>query len=83
MEALYFVGLVALAAGADVLSLAWHYARDARNTTRMVILGCALELLNSAPLVMVIALHEWWPIAAGVVGSAIGTVVGAKRARPG
>lgn len=80
MTALAFVALVALGAVADVLSLAWHYARDARRTARMVVLGCALELLSAAPFVAVIASGEWWPIVAGVIGSAIGTVIGAKRA---
>lgn len=80
MTALAFVILVALAACADVLSLAWHYARDARRTARMVVIGTVLELVNAVPLVAVVALAEWWPIAAGVIGSAIGTVIGAKRA---
>lgn len=78
--ALTFLGLVVLGALADVLSLAWHYARDAKRTGRMVALGCALELLNAAPFLTVIALGEWWPVAAGVVGSAVGTFIGAKRA---
>lgn len=80
MIALYFAALVALAALGDVLSLAWHYARDARRTARMVVIGCALEIVNAVPFVVAIELGEWWPVAAGVLGSAIGTIVGAKRA---
>lgn len=75
-----FVALVALGALADILSLAWHAARESRRTARLVAVGCVLELVNAAPFVTVIALGEWWPIIAGVIGSAIGTYIGAIRA---
>lgn len=80
MTALAFIALVALAAVYDVLTLAWHYARDASKIGRMVVIGCIMEVAAAVPLVLAISLGEWWPIGAGVVGSAIGTFIGAKRA---
>lgn len=80
MIAFAFLALVVVSVIADVLALAWHYARDERKTWRMVVLGCALEVVNAAPLVTTIMVGELWPIAAGVLGSAIGTVIGARRA---
>jgi len=82
MIALYFAGLVALAAVYDVVTLGWHRARERGEIARTVTLGCALETLAAVPLVIAISCNEWWPIAAGVIGSAIGTSVGMYRARP-
>jgi hypothetical protein len=80
MTAAAFFGLVALAAGYDVLTIAWHRAREDRRLLATVIIGCVMEAAAAVPLAFAISLGEWWPIAAGVLGSAIGTFVGMRRA---
>lgn len=80
MTALAFLGLVALAAVLDVLTLAWHRAREAGARGRTVVIGVGHEIAASVPLVVAIELGAWWPILAGVIGSVIGTTWGMRRA---
>ncbi len=79
-DAALFVALVVLAGLHDFLALTWHYAREAHRTTRMVVVGVAMELVGAVPLVVALELGAWWPVAASVVGSAVGTVLGMGRA---
>lgn len=82
MIALYFTALVALAAALDVVTFAWHRARERRQRGRTVAIGVAHELLGSIPLVVAIELGTWWPIAAGVVGTVIGSTWAMRDAAP-
>jgi ABC-type methionine transport system permease subunit len=81
MLVLAFTALVALAAVYDVLTIAWHRARETAHVSHAVIIGCTMEALAAIPFILAIELAEWWPIAAGVVGSAIGTTWGMRRAQ--
>lgn len=78
MTVLAFVALVALAAVLDVLTLAWHRARERGLRGRTIVIGVGHEIAASVPLVAAIELGAWWPIAAGVVGSVIGTAWGMR-----
>jgi hypothetical protein len=78
MTALAFVALVALAAILDVLTLAWHRARERGMRTRTIVIGVGHEIAASVPLVVAIELASWWPIAAGVLGSILGTAWGMR-----
>lgn len=82
MTALVFIVLAALAAVYDVVTLAWHRARERGHVARTVALGCALEAMAAVPIVTAFELGTWWPLAAGVIGSAIGTSWGMRRANP-
>lgn len=82
MIALQFLALAALAAVHDFLALAWHYAREARRTRRMILIGIVMEIVGAVPLVVALELGAWWPVAAGVVGSAVGTSIGMGRRAP-
>lgn len=78
MTLLAFIALIALAAVYDVLTLAWHRAREARACTRTVVIGCVMEAAAAVPFIVAIELVEWWPIVAGVIGSALGTTWGMR-----
>lgn len=80
MTFLAFTALVALAAIVDVLTLAWHRARERGDRSRTIIIGVGHEIAVSVPLVVAIELSSWWPIAAGVLGSIIGTAWGMRAA---
>jgi hypothetical protein len=75
-----FAVMVALAAVYDVLTLAWHRAREGAARGRTVVIGCVMEAVAAIPFMVAIELGEWWPIAAGVIGSAIGTAWGMRAA---
>lgn len=79
---LAFTVLTALAAAYDVLTIAWHRAREAGKVGRTVTIGCAMEAIGALPFVAVVVSGEWWPLVAGVIGSAIGTALGMRHAAP-
>lgn len=81
MTALAFTLLIAVAAAADWLSVAWHAARERGHVTRAIVIAVALEILNAAPLVAALAADDWRLLIAGVIGSAIGTGIGVHRAK--
>lgn len=78
MTALAFAALVVLAAAADCLSIAWHRSRESGVMGRTVALSIALEVLNAVPFAAALAADDWRLLAAGVVGSAIGTAWGMR-----
>jgi hypothetical protein len=80
MTALAIIALVAIAAAADWLSIAWHRARESGRVARTVALSVALETLNAVPFAAAIAVDDWRLLAAGVAGSAIGTALGMRHA---
>lgn len=80
MTALAFAALVALAAAADWISIAWHLARERGKVRRTVVLSVALETLNAVPFAAALAVDDWRLLAAGIVGSAAGTAIGMLRA---
>lgn len=80
MTVVAFVVLVALAAVADVLSIAWHRARERAAVGRTVALSVALEALNAIPFAAALAADDWRLLVAGVAGSALGTWWGMRRA---
>lgn len=79
MIALIFVALVGLAALHDFLALAWHRARERAERSRTIVIGVAMELVGAVPLVVALELGTWWPVAAGVLGSIVGTALGMDR----
>lgn len=78
MALLTFIGAVLVAAAADVLSIRWHDARERRQVRRAVALGVALEVANAVPVAAAVALSDWRLLAAGVIGSVIGTAWGLR-----
>ncbi len=80
---LAFAALVVLAALYDVLTFAWHRAREARRVGRAVVVGVGMEVVGTAPFLVAFATGEWWFLAAGILGSVIGTTFGMARADPG
>lgn len=82
MIALEFLGLAILAAVLDVTTFAWHRARERGARGRTVALGVAHELLGAVPFMIAIELGTWWPLAASVVGSIVGSTWAMRRATP-
>lgn len=80
MTALVFVALVLLSTLHEFFGIAWHYAREAGNTGRMLGIGTAMNVAGAVPLVVAIEQGTWYPLAAGIVGSAIGTIIGMNHA---
>ncbi len=79
LPAAIFVALVALSAAYDVITLAWHRSRESGAVRHTVVLGCLLEAMAAVPFVTALEMGAWWPLVAGVVGSAIGTTWGMRR----
>jgi ABC-type methionine transport system permease subunit len=80
VTALAFTVLAVLAALLDVTTFAWHRAREREQRARTVTLGVAHELLGAVPFMIAIELSAWWPIAASVVGSIVGSTWAMRRA---
>lgn len=80
MKVLAFAGLALLAAIYDVLTLSWHRSRERGEIGRTIVIGCAMEAVAAVPFVVALELGEWWPIAAGILGSAVGTWAGMRHA---
>lgn len=72
---------VACAALLDVLSCAWLLARERDDRPRCVMLAGAMEACGCLPVGLAITSDSVYFLAAGVVGSMVGTWLGLRRYR--
>ena len=78
MIALYILVFV-LGFLADVFTMSWHRAREARQIYRTAILSMVLETLTWLPVILFVLADDWRVAAISIVASGCGTLAGAHR----
>jgi hypothetical protein len=71
--------LFVLAALGDYLSCLWHQAREAKRVWRITIISMLIEAVNWLPIWLAIMQEDLRIAAVSIVGSGLGTLLGASR----